>query len=314
MACSKYYGCNSNTMIKSTLLTILDKASVLENVPMREHTTFKTGGNALFMVMPGTVSQLTEILRAVKSHNMPYYIIGRGSNLLVSDRGLEGVVIKLGDNFSEIEVNNTNITVKSGASLSKVANEAYNNSLGGIEFLSGIPGTCGGAFTMNAGAYDNEICDFTKSVDVLTHDLCVRTLSCDEMEFGYRTSRVAKSNYIVLGGVLKLYNKEKTAIKETMQRLNALRREKQPLDLPNAGSTFKRPLGNYAGALIEKSGLKGFCINDACVSKKHCGFVVNNKNATSKDIYLLILHIQQTVFEKTGVMLECEVKMLGDFS
>lgn len=296
-----------NLSLARTLNSILDSDMVLRDEPMSRHTTFRTGGNAAFLVMPRTEEQVAALLRELSGTR--YMVIGNGSNLLFSDEGYDGVVIRLGSNFSKIEVKGNEITAQSGALLSKIANVALENNLGGFEFASGIPGSVGGAIAMNAGAYGGEM------KDVVVSTLCVgesgRMLEVEDHDFSYRHSIFSDTKLVALRTVIRLEPKDKELIKSEMAELNARRREKQPLEYPSAGSTFKRPEGYFAGKLIEDAGLKGFRIGGAMVSKKHAGFVINYDNATSADIIKLINHIQKEVYMRFGVKLEPEIKLIG---
>ncbi len=283
------------------------------NEPMKNHTSFKIGGNADLLILPEDVSDIINILNICKKNNIPYYIIGNGSNLLVRDNGFRGVIIKIYNNFNNIKkVGENEIMAQSGALLSTLANEALANELTGIEFASGIPGTVGGGVFMNAGAYDGEMKDVIYTVDLLTDDLKIITLKNEEMDFAYRTSLPQKNGWIILSTNIKLEKGSYSQIKEKMKDLNSRRKEKQPLEMPSAGSTFKRPQNHYAGKLIMDSGLKGYCIGDAQVSEKHCGFVINKGNATAEDVINLIEHIKTTVINKFGVNLETELRIIGE--
>lgn len=281
------------------------------NEPMAGHTTFKTGGPADIMLLPESAEEITEAIKICKSNSLPCILIGNGSNLLVRDKGIRGVVIKLGKGFSRIEVKNCRVRAQAGALLSTVANAAYRASLKGMEFAAGIPGSIGGAVCMNAGAYGGEMKDIIKEVTVFDGEK-IKTISNNEAEFEYRNSRIMKEKMTVLEAVMELEKGETEEIKALMDELAARRREKQPLDKPSAGSTFKRPEGHFAGKLIEEAGLRGFSIGGAQVSEKHCGFVVNRGGATSRDILELIDEIKGRVYENSGVMLECEVRLIGE--
>ena len=283
----------------------------LENQTMAEYTTFKVGGTAKRLYKVYSVDGLKEVLD-ICGDEKPI-IIGNGSNLLVSDKGLEPPVIVIGNGFDKITVEGETITAEAGALLSKVAKAAMENDLEGAEFASGIPGSIGGAIYMNAGAYGGEIKNIVKSVDVIKDGELI-TLSGDEMDFGYRHSRAMQEDMIIVSVVFSLAKGDKDEIVAKMNDFNSRRRDKQPLEYPSAGSTFKRPEGYFAGKLIMDSGLAGYRVGGAMVSPKHCGFVINYENATATDVYELILHVQEVVNEKFGVMLEPEVKLIGDFS
>lgn len=301
--------------ILGSIREIINAEQVLLNEPMSKHTTFHVGGTADVLVKPGSISEIEQVLQWCEEHAIPYYIIGNGSNLLVGDEGIRGVVIQLGSEFAEIEVgDDDSIWVQAGCMLSKVANAALEHSLTGLEFASGIPGTIGGAVMMNAGAYGGEMKDIIDCVTLLTPAGEVRILPQDQMEFGYRSSIVARQNYIVLEVKLQLQKGDAKEISARMKALNEARREKQPLEFPSAGSTFKRPEGFFAGKLIMDAGLAGYRVGDAQVSEKHCGFVINRGNATAKDIVTLMNDVVKQVEEKYQVILEPEVRRIGDFS
>lgn len=281
---------------------------------MAKHTTFRVGGPADYYLVPRTVEQVQEAIALCKKEHVPYFILGNGSNLLVSDQGYRGAVIQIYKNMSEVQLEGEDvIRAQAGALLSSVSRTALNNSLTGMEFASGIPGTLGGAVTMNAGAYGGEMKDILLEVTALTEEGEVLVLKNEELELGYRTSCIKTKNYIVLEAVIKLEKGCKDSIQARMDELKVQRVTKQPLEFPSAGSTFKRPTGYFAGKLIQDAGLAGFKIGGAEVSAKHCGFVVNSGNGTAKDIMDLIRHVQKTVWEKDHVELETEVKMLGEF-
>jgi UDP-N-acetylmuramate dehydrogenase len=281
------------------------------NEPMKKHTTFRTGGEAELMLLPQNVEQIASAVSACGKNGIKYCVIGNGSNLLVGDKGIKDVVIKLGKDFSAIAVDGNTITVQSGALLSTVANTAYKAGLTGMEFAAGIPGSVGGALCMNAGAYGGEMKDIVKTVTVLDGGE-VKTLQNAECGFVYRGSKIADDGMLVLGSTIELEKGNQADIKAMMDDFAYRRSSKQPLDKPSAGSTFKRPEGYFAGKLIEDAGLRGFSIGGAQVSEKHCGFVVNTGNATTADILALIEHIKAVVKDKFGVELECEVKLLGE--
>lgn len=285
----------------------------LINEPLKNHTSFKIGGDAKVFFMPESVSDIADALKVCRENKFPYYILGNGTNILFSDKGYNGVIINIFNKFNQVYLENENtINAQSGALLSSIANIALNNSLSGMEFASGIPGALGGAVYMNAGAYGGEMKDIVLSADVLDKDGNIRTLDNNEMGFQYRSSNAEKEGFIVLSAKLQLKKGNKEEIKSKMYELNSQRKEKQPLEMPSAGSTFKRPEGHFAGKLIMESGLRGYSIGGAMVSEKHCGFVVNTGNATCKDVLLLIEHVKKTVYDKFNVMLEPEVRIIGD--
>ncbi len=295
------------------LLKILPEAEIRQDEPMRDHTTFRIGGPARFFVMPQTSEELQGVLNCCREWQMPFYIIGNGSNLLVSDAGYDGVVIQIYRNMNQITVDGCRIRAQAGALLSQIAARALDASLTGFEFASGIPGTLGGACVMNAGAYGGEMKDVLEQVEVLTESGDLLTLQKDELELGYRTSVIAKKGYIVVGAVLTLQKGDRVQIQARMVELKEKRVTKQPLEYPSAGSTFKRPEGYYAGQLIQEAGLRGFSVGGAQVSEKHCGFVINRDHATAADVDALMKQVIDRVQKHAGVTLEPEVKKLGTF-
>ncbi|MEY8304740.1 UDP-N-acetylmuramate dehydrogenase [Anaerosalibacter bizertensis] len=284
---------------------------VLLDEPMKNHTSFKIGGPADIMIIPGNEKELIEGIKICKDNNINYYIMGNGSNLLVSDKGIEGVVIKISEEFGDIVVNDTTIKAESGALLTVVSKKALKNSLTGLEFASGIPGSIGGAITMNAGAYGGEMKDIVTKVRCLNGDGNIVEYSNEEMKFRYRKSRVEEEGLIVLSVEMELEKGDYKTIEERMRELTEKRTSKQPLHLPSAGSTFKRPEGYFAGKLIDDSGLRGIRHGGAQVSEKHCGFIVNIDNATSEDVRTLIRTVQKIVKDNYGVELETELKIIG---
>lgn len=281
--------------------------------PLKNHTTFKIGGNCIALIEPREVSDIVETIKICRENSIKFFVIGNGSNLLVPDEGYNGVIIKLKSEFSKIEVEGDYLIVNSGAKLSEVYTVAYENSLTGFEFASGIPGTIGGAIYMNAGAYGGEMKDIVESVQVLDLDnFELRELKNEELEFSYRKSIIQRKNYIVTTIKLKLQKGNKEEINAVYEDLRERRNSKQPLNFGSAGSTFKRPEGHFASKLIEDAGLKGYHINDAWVSEKHSGFIVNKGNASFKEVMELIEYVQKVVFEKFGVKLETEVRILKD--
>ena len=281
--------------------------------PLKSHTTFKIGGNCIALIEPREISDIIEAVKICRENNIKFFVIGNGSNLLVPDEGYNGVIIKLKSEFSKIEVEGDYLIVNSGAKLSEVYTVAYENSLTGFEFASGIPGTIGGAIYMNAGAYGGEMKDIVESVEVLDLDnFELRELKNEELEFSYRKSIIQRRNYIVTTIKLKLQKGNKEKINAVYEDLRERRNSKQPLNFGSAGSTFKRPEGHFASKLIEDAGLKGYHINDAWVSEKHSGFIVNKGNASFKEVMELIEYVQKVVFEKFGVKLETEVRILKD--
>ena len=296
-------------MVYELLKSIIDENSILCDEPMKNHTSFKIGGNADFIVLPQSIEQIEALVGALKKNNINYVVIGNGSNLLVDDEGIRGVVIKIGRNFSGVECTGESITAQCGALLSRISNVALENELTGFEFAGGIPGTLGGALVMNAGAYGGEMKDVVLKTRYMDCQGNICEVTGDEHKFGYRKS-VFKKGDIVLETTLKLSKGDKNEISRKINELNSKRREKQPLELPSAGSTFKRPEGHFAGKLIENAGLRGFKIGGASVSEKHCGFIVSDGTATCKDVLALIEYVQKVVFEKFSVKLETEVRYI----
>lgn len=287
--------------------------NVRRQEPMSLHTTFRIGGPADLFVMPGSIQAVADSIRICKETQTPYAVIGNGSNLLVSDAGYRGVIIQIGRNLNQITGNGEEIRAQAGAMLSVIAKTALSESLAGFEFASGIPGTLGGAVVMNAGAYGGEMKDVLTEVTVLTREGEIRTIPAEKLELGYRTSLAAKNGWIILEAVLRFQKGDAEAIRSRMEELKVQRVTKQPLDLPSAGSTFKRPEGYFAGKLIMDAGLRGFTVGGAQISEKHCGFVVNKGGATAEDVRNLICAVQKKVQEDAGVKLEPEVKFLGEF-
>ena len=277
---------------------------------MSSHTSFKTGGRAEYFVTPETVDEAKALVEALREENIKYTVIGNGSNLLVSDKGIDGVVICIGKKLSGITVDGTSLTAEAGALLSRISSVATKNSLTGFEFASGIPGSLGGALVMNAGAYGGEMKDVVKSTTYIDKSGTIKTIT--EHNFGYRKS-VFEDGDVILSSVIELAKGDIAQIKSRCDELNARRREKQPLEYPSAGSTFKRPEGYFASKLIVDANLKGFKLGGAMVSYKHCGFVINYDNATSMDIFNLMKEVKNTVYDKFGVTLEPEVRLIGEF-
>ena len=284
---------------------------VRRNEPMAAHTSFKVGGCADIMVLPGSADEVQHVLLTARSTETPLYVMGRGTNMLVTSKGIRGIVMKLADNFSGVEIDGDCVTAKSGTSLAELVQEAMEKSLGGAEFLGGIPGTVGGAVCMNAGAYGGEIGDFVEEVAFAT-PAGVLTLNNTEMNFGYRRSILSSLPLIVTGVKLRLISCDREESLQKLCALNEQRRLKQPLEYPSAGSTFKRPEGGYAGTMIDQAGLKGLRIGGAEVSQKHAGFVINSGNATPEEIIALIEEVQKRVFAHCGVKLEPEVRIVGE--
>ena len=301
-----------NQEFYSKLQGIVSAEAILENEPMSKHTTFRIGGNADLFVSP-EISQVPQIMALVKEYQVPVTIIGNGSNLLVGDKGIRGLVISFGKGAEYVQVDGRCIIAGAGALLSKVAAEALKHSLTGFEFAAGIPGTLGGALVMNAGAYGGEIKDVLISAKVLTTEGEVVELSAGELDLSYRHSCIPEKEYIVLEATIALEEGNEEAIREMMADFRGRRIDKQPLEYPSAGSTFKRPEGYFAGKLIQDAQLRGYTVGGAQVSEKHCGFVINKGGATAADVCKLIEDVKHIVYDKFQVELEPEVKMIGEF-
>ena len=295
------------------LSKIVRKEQILEEEPMKKHTTFRIGGPAEYLILPQTTEEIADVIKLCRQEEIPWYIVGNGSNLLVADEGVRGVVIQLLRNFNQIQVEGCQIRMQAGAQNAAVAKRALDASLTGFEFAAGIPGTIGGAVVMNAGAYGGEMKDILKEVTVLDPNGMIRTIPAEELELGYRTSIIARKGYVVLEAVIVLKTGDPKEIKAAMDELKEKRVTKQPLEYPSAGSTFKRPEGYFAGKLVMDAGLRGFSVGGAQISEKHCGFVINKGNATAKDVTELMDETKKIVMEKFGVALEPEVKRLGQF-
>lgn len=302
-------------MINETVVEALGQFLPAENIlvrePMKKHTTFRIGGEADCFVRVENAMQLKEVQAYLQSLQIPYYVLGNGSNLLVSDEGYRGVILEIADKMSDIRVEGNCIVAQAGALMSKIAHVALENGLTGFEFAAGIPGTIGGGVVMNAGAYGGELKDVITNVQMLTQDGEVLRLDNASMAFGYRTSILKKMPYIVTEVEIVLQQGDREEIRATMDDLAKRRREKQPLEFPSAGSTFKRPESHFAGALIMNAGLRGFRVGDAQVSEKHCGFVINKGDATARDVKELIVQVQKEVKDRFEVDLEPEVIFLG---
>ena len=285
---------------------------ILFGEQMQDHTTFRIGGEAACFVKISNAEQLMKLIPYFKKVDTPYFILGNGSNLLVSDKGYDGVILQVADKFARIETQGSVLKVQAGAMLSQVARYAMEHSLSGLEFASGIPGTIGGGVVMNAGAYEGEMKQLVESVTVLNDEGEIMELDNSTMEFGYRSSIIKNRHFIVLEVCLRLQQGIQQEILTKMEELSEKRREKQPLAYPSAGSTFKRPEGYFAGKLIMDAGLRGYSIGGARVSEKHCGFVINTGKATAEDVAEVIKEIQDRVKDRFGVMLEREVIYLGE--
>lgn len=293
------------------IANVVSRENIIVNEPLKKHTTFKIGGDADFFVSPASGDEVALLIKTLKEQGINYYVLGNGSNVLAPDEGYSGVIIYVGENLSDIEIiNDTIIKVQAGAMLSKTAHVALDNSLTGMEFAAGIPGSVGGAIVMNAGAYGGEIKDILVSATVCDTEGNIITIPMNELKLAYRYSIIEEKQYTVLSAVFKLQKGNKEDIKFTMSELAKKRREKQPLELPSAGSTFKRPEGYFAGKLIEDSGLRGYTVGGAQVSEKHCGFVVNKGDATSYDVKKLMQDVSDEVYKQFGVRIEPEIKIL----
>lgn len=288
------------------------KDHVIEDYPMKEVTSFQIGGPVDYFIEPRSEEELKDVIVSVERDEMPWMIMGKGTNMVVSDKGIRGAVIRLENYFSDVRVEGTRVVAQSGASMKKVAEAACEASLTGLEFAHGIPGAVGGAMTMNAGAYGGEMKDVVESVKVMHHDGTTEVIPGDQMDFRYRNSRVYDEKLVVLEATFLLQPGEQDEIQSQMDELWNRRVSKQPLEYPSAGSTFKRPVGYFAGQLIDQAGLRGLKHGGAQVSQKHCGFVINCGDATCKDVVELIRMVQEAVYEKHGVELETEVKVLGE--
>ena len=278
--------------------------------PMSEHIYFRVGGPADILVTPVNEEQVVNTLKLCREYNVPYFILGNGSNILVKDGGISGVVIKF-NKLNKITTEGNCVTAQSGALLKDVSKAALENNLRGFEFACGIPGSIGGAVFMNAGAYDGEMAHVIKSARVIDENCNIKNLTKEELELGYRSSIVMKKGYVVIEATVELESGEYASIKDKIGDLTNRRESKQPLEYPSAGSTFKRPEGYFAGKLIQDSGLKGFSIGGAAVSEKHSGFVINKGGATAKDVLDVIAHVQKTVKENFDVELHTEVRIIG---
>ncbi len=302
-----------NSEIRKMFCDLLGEDRVFTEEAMSQHTTFKIGGPADYFLMPDKGEDVGRVIKICKEKEIPYFILGNGSNLLVGDGGYRGAVIQIYRNMSSVTVEGNEITAQAGALLSAVAAAAKNASLTGFEFAGGIPGTIGGAVVMNAGAYGGEMKDVLTEVTVMNAEGDIFTLPAEELELGYRTSIIKTAGYIVLEAKIRLKEGDPEVIRETMKDLTIRRTTKQPLEYPSAGSTFKRPEGYFAGKLIMDSGLAGYQVGGAQVSEKHCGFVINAGDATARDVRTLMDNVRDIVYKKYGVTLEPEVKFLGEF-
>ena len=290
----------------------VDFGIILFDELMKNHTSFKIGGPADIMIVPKNEKDIVNAIEFLRENNIKYFIMGNGTNLLVKDTGIRGAVIKIANKYNKISIDGDRINCEAGASLSAIGKYALENSLTGFEFASGIPGTVGGAVTMNAGAYGGEMKDIVYKVRALDKGNNIIEIGNEDMNFRYRGSKVVDEDLIVLSAEFQLKKGDKSIIKEKMEDLAYRRKSKQPLEYPSGGSTFKRPEGYFAGKLIEDAGLRGLKYGDAQVSEKHCGFIINAGEANFEEVYTLIQTIQKIVKDDFGVVLETEVKIIGD--
>lgn len=302
-----------STAMFEALSRYVPEENIKTNVPLKQYTTFRVGGPADCLIEIEKEDQLIQVIRYLNIVEYPYFILGNGSNLLVSDKGYPGVILHIADKMNEICVEGNRIEVQAGALMSRTAKTAAEHGLTGLEFASGIPGTIGGGIVMNAGAYGGEFSQVVESVSVLDRQGQILLLDNETMEFGYRTSAIKNHAFVVTKVCLKLAFGDREQIKQQMDELAGRRREKQPLEYPSAGSTFKRPEGYFAGKLIMDAGLQGYTIGGAQVSEKHCGFIINRENATAEEIHRLIHTVSDRVYDVFGVRLEPEVIELGEF-
>lgn len=299
-------------LIAKAAAKIVGCGSVKIDEPMREHTSFKVGGPADILVLPSNIEQVADIIKLCKAEGIKPFIMGNGTNLIVREKGIRGIVIKIYDKMNRCYVKGDIIEAEAGILLSKLTKTALDNGLSGLEFAGGIPGTLGGAVAMNAGAYGGEMKDVVIYTEYVDSEGELRELKGEQHEFGYRSSIIQKNGGVVVKSVLKMQKRDKAAIKALMDELSKRRKENQPLEFPSAGSIFKRPQGYYTGKLIQDCGLKGYRIGGAEVSAKHCGFIVNTGKASADDVIALINYIQKKVKESYGVDLETEVKIVGE--
>lgn len=301
----------SEEALRKQLVSFVGEDAVTANESMSRHTTFRIGGPADFFITPHSIAETQSLLAFLREEGISFYIIGNGSNLLISDEGVRGVVISFGRAMSCISIEENEICAQAGAFLSAISQTALRHSLSGMEFASGIPGSLGGACVMNAGAYGGDMSQVLVSVTALDSDGQIHEIQNKELSLGYRHSIFMDNEWTVMGARLRLAEGAEEEIRTKMEELKEQRIRKQPLEYPSAGSTFKRPAGHFAGKLIMDAGLRGYRIGDACVSEKHCGFVVNLGHATAADVRKLILDVERAVYEREGVRLEPEVRFLG---
>jgi UDP-N-acetylmuramate dehydrogenase len=299
-------------IIYDKLKDFISEDRIKINEPMKNHTSFQIGGACDILVLPRSQSEIKKIIDLCRENQTPFFVMGNGTNLLIKDSGIRGVVIKLAQNFNDIKVDGNIITCKAGVAMSAISRAALENSLSGLEFANGIPGSVGGACVMNAGAYGGEMADVVKKVKVMDFEGNVYEMSKDQIGYSYRKSSLQKGDKILLEVEMELKPGNYDEIKSKMEKCMSLRRQKQPLNMPSAGSAFKRPKDNYAGLLIEKAGLKGYSIGGAMVSDLHAGFIVNTGNATCADVEALLNHVKKVVKEKFNIELEPEIKIRGN--
>lgn len=299
--------------IDKKLKSIITEEHIRVNEPMWKHTTFRVGGSATYFISVTKEKEIALLLRLLREEKYPHFILGNGSNLLVADQGYQGVIIFIGDEFSNIIIEGTKVTVEAGAYMSKVAKVAMEAGLSGFEFASGIPGTMGGGVAMNAGAYGGEMEQVVESIHAIDDKGNLVIIEKEKMEFDYRKSIVKEKNLVVTKVVLSLKQSHRDEVYERISELAVMRKEKQPIEFPSAGSTFKRPPGEFAGKLIMEAGLKGFQIGGAKISEKHAGFLVNAGGATASEIVSVMEETKKRVWEHSGIMLEPEVILLGEF-
>ena len=304
-----------NKTILENLKKIIANGNIKQNEPMKNHTSFKIGGSADFFINVNSINELKDIMEFTKENDIPLTIVGNGTNLLVSDNGIRGIVIKINLNeivFNNIDGNNVEITADSGVLLGLLAQKLLKEEIAGFEELSGIPGTIGGAIVMNAGAHGKEMKDIVTEITAIDYEGNIHKFTNEQAEFSYRKSRFENGEYIILQAKLMLQKGNKDEIKQKMNQYCEYRREKQPIEYPSAGSTFKRGEDFITAKLIDEAGLKGYSIGGAKVSEKHAGFIINTGNATAKDVLDLVNYVKDKVYEKFEKKIELEIKILGE--
>ncbi|MBC8014449.1 MAG: UDP-N-acetylmuramate dehydrogenase [Sporomusaceae bacterium] len=303
---------NKQDEVLTKLQNVIPSTRLLVDEPLSRHTTFKIGGPADYLVLPDSIAEVSGVMAIVKQYNIPVTVLGNGSNILVLDKGIKGLVLKFGCEMSYIRHSEATILAGAGAMLADVCIYGAKHGLGGMEFAIGIPGSVGGAVFMNAGAYSGEMCQVVAAVSGVCADGSVKRFAESEIEFGYRHSAFHDNGCIICEVELNLIKKEKPTIEQKMYEYQVKRETKQPLEMPSAGSTFKRPPGHFAGTLIEQAGLKGLTVGGAQVSVKHAGFIINAGGATAQDVLTLIKEVQRQVYEHSGVALQPEVRIVGE--